>query len=80
MPKKWDRYINCVRGKASLRVLHRAVSANNKILVTFLIKEKADINAFSIQGTPLDIELKKEHHEIALLIRKHGGKQSEEIQ
>ena len=72
--------INCVRGKASLRVLHRAVSANNKILVTFLIKEKADINAFSIQGTPLDIALKKEHHEIALLIRKHGGKQSEEIQ
>ena len=71
--------INCVRGKASLRVLHRAASAGNKALVTYLIDEKANINALSIQGTPLDVALKREHQEIALLIQKHGGKESEEI-
>ena len=71
--------INCVRGKASLRVLHRAASAGNKALVTYLIDEKANINALSIQGTPLDMALKREHQEIALLIQKHGGKEFEEI-
>ena len=72
--------INSVRGKGSLRVLHRAASAGNKTLVTFLIKEKADIKAWSIEGTPLDVALKSKHQEIALLIRKQGGKKSEEIQ
>ena len=71
--------INCVRGKASLRVLHRAASAGNKTLVTFLIKEKADINAWSIEGTPLDVALKEKQQEIAQLIRNEGGKTSKEI-
>ena len=71
--------INCVSGKASLRVLHRAASAGNKTLVTFLIKEKADINAWSIEGTPLDVALKEKQQEIAQLIRNEGGKTSKEI-
>ena len=76
---KSGTYINCVRGKASLRVLHRAASAGNKTLVTFLIKEKADINAWSIEGTPLDVALKEKQQEIAQLIRNEGGKTSKEI-
>ena len=72
--------INSVRGKDQLRVLHRAAWQGDKSLVEFLIKEKADINAWSIEGTPLDLALIKEHQEIAILIRKHGGKKSEEIQ
>ena len=72
--------INSVRGKGSLRVLHRAAWAGNKNMVNFLIKQKADINAWSIEGTPLDVALKKDHQEIALIIQKHGGKKSEEIQ
>ena len=69
--------IDCVLGKGSFRALHKAVRAGNKPLVTFLIQEKANINAWSIAGSPLDMALKEEHEEIAKLIHKHGGKTSE---
>ena len=48
--------IECVRGKASFRVLHRAAEAGNKSMVRFLIQKKANVNAMAMQGwTPLDL-------------------------
>ena len=42
--------IECVRGKASFRVLHRAAEAGNKSIVRFLIQKKANVNATTMQG------------------------------
>ena len=52
--------IECVRGKASFRVLHRAADAGNKSMVRFLIQKKANVNAMAMQGwTPLYLAHKK---------------------
>ena len=52
--------IECVRGKASFRVLHRAAEAGNKSMVRFLIQKKSNVNAIAMQGwTPLDLAQKK---------------------
>ena len=52
--------IECVRGKASFRVLHRAAEAGNKSMVRFLIQKKTNVNAMAMQGwTPLDLAQKK---------------------
>ena len=52
--------IECVRGKASFRVLHRAAEAGNKSMVRFLIQKKSNVNAMAMQGwTPLDLAQKK---------------------
>jgi ankyrin repeat protein len=72
--------IECVRGKASFRVLHRAAEAGNKSMVRFLIQKKANVNAMAIQGwTPLDLAQKKEQFEVVQLLRENGAKTGEEL-
>ena len=72
--------IECVRGKASFRVLHRAAEAGNKSMVRFLIQKKANVNATAIKGwTPLDLAHKEEHVEVVELLRENGAKTSEEL-
>ena len=72
--------IECVRGKASFRVLHRAAEAGNKSMVRFLIQKKANVNATAMQGwTPLDLALKEEHVEVVELLRKHGANTAEQL-
>jgi len=72
--------IECVRGKASFRVLHRAAEAGNKSMVRLLIQKKANVNATAIKGwTPLDLAHKEEHVEVVELLRENGAKTSEEL-
>ena len=72
--------IECVRGKASFRVLHRAAEAGNKSMVRFLIQKKANVNAMAMQGwTPLDLAQKKEQFEVVQLLRENGAKTAEEL-
>jgi len=72
--------IECVRGKASFRVLHRAAEAGNKSMVRFLIQKKANVNAMAMQGwTPLDLAQKKEQFEVVQLLRQNGAKTAEEL-
>ena len=72
--------IECVLGKASLRVLHRAAEAGNKSMVRFLIQKKANVNAMAMQGwTPLDLAQKKEQFEVVQLLRENGAKTAEEL-
>ena len=69
--------IECVRGKASFRVLHRA---GNKSMVRLLIQKKAKVNATAMQGwTPLDLAQKKEQFELVQLLRQNGAKTAEEL-
>ena len=72
--------IECVRGKASFTVLHRAAEAGNKSMVRFLIQKKANVNAMAMQGwTPLDLAQKKEQFEVVQLLRENGAKTTEEL-
>ena len=72
--------IECVRGKASFRVLHRAAEAGNKSMVRVLIQKKANVNATAVKGwTPLDLAHKEEHVEVVELLRENGAKTSEEL-
>ena len=72
--------IECVRGKASFRVLHRAAEAGNKSMVRFLIQKKANVNAMAMHGwTPLDLAQKKEQFEVVQLLRENGAKTGEEL-
>ena len=72
--------IECVRGKASFRVLHRAAEAGNKSMVRLLIQKQANVNAIAIQGwTPLDLAHKKEHVEVVQLLRENGAKTAKEL-
>ena len=72
--------IECVRGKASFRVLHRAAEAGNRSMVRFLIQKKANVNAMAMQGwTPLDLAQKKEQFEVVQVLRENGGKTGEEL-
>ena len=66
--------IDCVAGKASYRVLHKAVRAGDKKMVAFLIQQRANVNAWSIDGTPLDFAINNKHPEIERLLREKGGK------
>jgi hypothetical protein len=72
--------IDCVVGKASFRILHRAARAGDKAMVVFLIQQRAKINAWSIDGTPLDLAIKERHTDIEQLLRKHGGKTGKELE
>jgi len=73
--------IECVRGKASFRVLHRAAEAGNKSMVRFLIQKKANVNAMAMQGwTPLDLAQKKEQFEVVQLLRENGAKTGKELE
>ena len=72
--------IDCVAGKASYRVLHKAVRAGDKKMVAFLIQQRANVNLWSIDGTPLDFAIKNKHPEIERLLREHGGKTGKELE
>ena len=72
--------IECVRGKASFRVLHRAAEAGNMAMVRLLIQKQAKVNAMAVSGlTPLDLAYKKGNIQVVKFIRKHGGKTGEEL-
>ena len=72
--------IECVRGKASFRVLHRAAEAGNRSMVRFLIQKKANVNAMAMQGwTPLDLAQKKEQFEVVQVLRENGAKTAKEL-
>ena len=53
--------IDCVAGKASYRVLHKAVRAGDNKMVAFLIQQRANVNVWSIDGTPLDLAINNTH-------------------
>ena len=72
--------IDCVAGKASYRVLHKAVRAGDKKMVAFLIQQRANVNAWSIDGTPLDFAINNKRPEIERLLREHGGKTGKELE
>ena len=72
--------IDCVAGKASFRILHKAARAGDEAMVAFLIQQRANINAWAIDGTPLDLAIKGGHTDIEQLLREHGGKTSKELE
>ena len=72
--------IDCVAGKASYRVLHKAVRAGDNKMVAFLIQQRANVNVWSIDGTPLDFAINNKHTEIERLLREHGGKTEKELE
>ena len=72
--------IDCVAGKASYRVLHKAVRAGDKKMVAVLIQQRANVNAWSIDGTPLDFAINNKHPEIERLLREQGGKTGKELE
>ena len=72
--------IDCVHGKASFRILHKATRAGDEAMVTFLIQHRANINAWSTDGTPLDFAIKNKHFDIEQLLREHGGKTGKELE
>ena len=71
--------IDCVLGKASFRILHKAARAGDEAMVAFLIQQRANINAWAIDGTPLDLAIKEGHAGVAQLLQKNGGKTGEEL-
>ena len=72
--------IDCVLGKLSYRVLHKAARDGTTKMVTFLIKRGADVNARAEYGwTSLDLAIKKDRPEIMKLIRENGGKTDVEL-
>ena len=71
--------IDCVAGKASFRILHKAARAGDEAMVAFLIQQRANINAWAIDGTPLDLAIKEGHAGVAQLLQKNGGKTGEEL-
>ena len=72
--------IDCVAGKASYRVLHKAVRAGDKKMVAFLIQQGAKVNPWSIDGTPLDFAIKNKYFDIEQLLREHGAKTGKELE
>lgn len=72
--------IDCVAGKASYRVLHKAVRAGDNKMVAFLIQQRANVNVWSIDGTPLDFAINNKHPEIERLLREHGAKTGKELE
>jgi ankyrin repeat protein len=66
--------------KSGMSPLHQAARKGLKEVVELLIAEGADVNAKDRVGeTPLDFAIEKKHTETANLLRKHGGKTSEEL-
>jgi len=64
--------------------LHRAAWRGHYATAELLITKGADMNAKTASGpnkdkTPLDLAITRKHTEIADLLRKHGGKTSEEL-
>jgi ankyrin repeat protein len=56
--------------------LHVAAVNGNKDVVELLLASKAHVNAKTNRGlTPLSLALDKDHHEVAELLRRHGGEE-----
>ena len=73
--------MNVKSGRNATTPLHLAANNSHKEIVELLIVKGADVNAKDGGGdTPLDEAIKRKRHpEIADLLRKHGGKTSEEL-
>ena len=67
--------VNAKTDMFEMTPLHHAVELGNKEIVELLIAKGADVNAKRDGETPLDWA----DDEIADLLRKHGGKTSEEL-
>ena len=60
--------------------LHFATGWDHKEIVELLIDAGADVNAKANDGTtPIDLAIENKQTETADLLRKHGGKTSEEL-
>jgi ankyrin repeat protein len=59
--------------------LHWAAYDGRNKIAELLITAGADVNANSDNGTPLDTAISRKHPETTDLLRKHGGKTSEEL-
>ena len=60
--------------------LHEAALFGHKEIVELLITAGADVNAKKDNGkTPLDLAIRRHHHETADLLRKHGAKSGAEL-
>jgi cytohesin len=60
--------------------LHHAAYGGHKEIFEILIANGADVNAkMEDDDTPLDMAIKRRRTETADLLRKHGGKTSEEL-
>jgi len=67
-----------VKNRGGQVPLHQAAMRGYKEIVELLLAKGADVNAKGWDGrTPVDYAIRKE--EIADLLRKHGGKTSEEL-
>ena len=73
--------VNATDEFLGMTILHDAVLGGQKEIVEFLIAQDADVNATGrTYQTPLDTALEASRNkEIADLLRKHGGKTSEEL-
>jgi len=84
----WDAGadVNAMGGLFEWTLLHEAANVSKKIIVELLIAEGADVDAraFDVK-TPVDVTIhpinsfNKVSKEITALLRKHGGKTSEEL-
>jgi ankyrin repeat protein len=82
--------VNAIGGLFKWTLLHEAANVSQKEIVELLIAEGGDVNANvntrDVDGeTPLDVSIHPQNSfnavskEIAALLRKHGGKTSEEL-
>ena len=69
-----------------MTLLHEAANVSKKVIVELLIAEGANVDARAFDGkTPVDVAIhpinsfNKVSKEITGLLRKHGGKTSEEL-
>ena len=59
--------------------LHYAANNGHMEVVELLIANDVDVNAMGVGETPLDWAIRRKHPETIDLLRKHGGKTSEEL-
>jgi ankyrin repeat protein len=78
--------VNAMGGLFEWTLLHEAANVSRKEIVELLIAEGADVDARAFDGeTPLDAAIhpiksfNTVSKEITALLRKHGGKTSEEL-
>jgi len=72
--------VNARHKSGGLTPLHFAVNRVHKEVAALLIDKGADVNAKGDDGkTPLDRAIRNDETETADLLRKHGGKTSEEL-